>query len=84
MSFQRKKVHISHDENGQEYYTIIKTNPAKKWLIGLVTFVICFSLIYFAWGFARPYLQTSLKWIGQSAVTVISKTAGEEPKRDEK
>lgn len=50
----------------------------------MITLLLCFGVVLFAWGSLKPYLQQSAQWISQSAVSIVSKTAGTEPQKDDK
>ncbi len=77
MSFQKKKIHA-------DQYTIQQGGASRKVIIFVITILLCFGIVLFAWGSLKPYLQQGAHWIGQSAVSIVSKTAGIEPQKDEK
>lgn len=79
MSFQKKKIAPQYD---LDEYSIDKSPKGRKAIIALITIVFCFGLVLFARGSLKPYLQKSMTWVGHGAVTIISKTAGVEPKKD--
>lgn len=84
MSFQKRKIVHSYNEDGTDNYKIETSTRGKKVFIVLITLVLCFGVVLFAWGSLKPYLQKSMQWVGHGAVTIISKTAGVEPKADER
>lgn len=84
MAFQKKKIR-TYDDNGQlTEYSLDKGSRGRKIIIALITIVVCFGVAAFVWSIVKPYVQNSINRVGRGAVTVISKTVGQEPQTDDK
>lgn len=61
-----------------------KQTKGRKAIIFVITLLLCFGVVLFAWGSLKPYFERSMQRVGHGAVSIISKTAGVEPKRDDR
>jgi|GEM_PF-5755252 len=75
MSFQKRKISSSYDNDNLQQYSIEKGGKGKKAAIVLITLLVCFGVVLFARGSLKPYIQKSMQRVGNGAVTIISKTA---------
>ena len=85
MSFQKRKiVHSYENDDVLDQYAMPKRTKGKKAIIFIITLLLCAGVVMFAWGSLKPYFERSMEWVGHGAVSIISKTAGVEPKRDDR